>query len=90
MAACLRYSRILAQGPVGLHDLAVEVCPSSSATWATPTPFSRASVTKEWQYVYDTTPFRCGSLARRFRKRQRMAFRVQGFPRLFRKSGPVG
>jgi len=56
MAACLRYSRILAQGPVGLHDLAVEVCPNTSATWATPTPLLSASAANGQRGGYDTTP----------------------------------
>src|SRR5579884_2839506 len=47
--------------------MSVDVCPSNSATWAMPTPFPSVSVTNECWSVYDTTPFRCGSFARRFR-----------------------
>jgi hypothetical protein len=35
-------------------------------------------------------PLRWGSFRRSWRKRQRMAFRVQGLPRLVRTSGPSG
>src|SRR5438270_11615758 len=44
--------------------MSVEVCPSSSAARATSTPFSRASLTNDWRYVYDTTPLGSGSFAR--------------------------